>query len=125
MTSVIRAGSGLRLSLPGREVTELASAAAGGYRVTVRKVTIPPETGQSVRGPHRHDCEEVIVVVAGVGEFVSDQGPVPVGPGDIVVVSPGEAHQTRNTGRSDLESLCFFPVSDLARVTTELPVADR
>lgn len=31
----------LRLFLPGRQVAELASAAEGGYRVTVRRVTIP------------------------------------------------------------------------------------
>lgn len=66
----------------------------------------------------------MIVVVTGHGEFGCDAGSLPVGPGDVVVVSPGEPHQTRNTGASDLESLCFFPVGDLARVTTELPVAD-
>ena len=44
-----------------------------------------------------------------------------VHPGDVVVVSPGQPHRTRNTGSADLVSLCFFPVPDLAAVTTELP----
>ena len=44
-----------------------------------------------------------------------------MGPGDVIVVSPGEPHQTRNTGPGELVSLCFFPVPDLAAVTTELP----
>jgi mannose-6-phosphate isomerase-like protein (cupin superfamily) len=48
-----------------------------------------------------------------------------VGPGDVIVVSPGEPHRTRNTGSADLVSLCFFPVPDLARVTTEVPGAAR
>lgn len=122
MTSVIAAGAGRRLHLPGRTATELASAAEGGYGVTVRRVTIPPETSTSlVRGPHRHDrCEEVIVILEGTGEFIGDDTTAPVGPGDVIVVSPGMPHRTRNTGRGDLVILCFFPVPDLAAVSTEL-----
>jgi mannose-6-phosphate isomerase-like protein (cupin superfamily) len=131
MTAVIRAGAGRRLSLPGRTSVELVSAAEGGYGVTVRRVTIPPAgkaggAGQrapaAARGPHLHeDCEEVIVILEGTGEFVTDGGVTAVGPGDTVVVSPGEPHRTRNTGRTDLVSLCFFPVPDLAAVSSELP----
>jgi len=123
MTAVIRAGGGRHLSLPGRTAAELASAAEGGFGVTVRRVSIPPESpGAPPRGPHRHDgCEEVILILAGTGEFLCGQGATPVGPGDVVIVSPGEPHRTRNTGPGDLVSLCFFPVPDLARVTTELP----
>jgi len=125
VTTVIRAGGGRQLSLPGRSATELASAAEGGFGVTVRRVSIPPErAGAPARGPHRHDgCEEVILILAGTGEFVTGAGGTPVGPGDVVVVSPGEPHRTRNSGSADLVSLCFFPVPDLPRVTTELPVA--
>ncbi|GEM_PF-311487 len=134
MTAVIPAGSGRRLALPGRSAIELASAAEGGHGVTVRLVTIPPEGepgkperarpggAARPRGPHRHDgCEEVIVIQAGNGTFEAGGRAVPVGPGDVIVVSPGEPHRTRNTGTGDLVSLCFFPVPDLAAVTTELP----
>lgn len=140
MTAVIRAGAGHRLPLPGRTSVELVSAAEGGYGVTVRRVTIPPEPGHAggmagaeaggagrpgpaaARGPHLHEgCEEVIVILEGTGEFVTDDGVTAVGPGDTVVVSPGEPHRTRNTGSTDLVSLCFFPVPDLAAVSSELP----
>jgi mannose-6-phosphate isomerase-like protein (cupin superfamily) len=123
MTAVIRAGEGRRLALPGRTATELVSGAEGGYHVTVRRVTIPPAADPAgARGPHQHaGCEEVIVVLAGTGEFETAGGAVPVGPGDVVVISPGEPHRTRNTGPGDLVSLCFFGVPDLAAVTTELP----
>ena len=123
MTTVIRAGGGRQLSLSGRSVTELASAAEGGFGVTVRRVVIPPaHSGPPARGPHRHDgCEEVILILAGTGEFITGESVTPVEPGDVVVVSPGEPHRTRNTGSADLVSLCFFPVPDLPRVTTELP----
>ena len=90
--------------------------------MTVRRVTIPAEDGSGpARGPHRHDgCPEVMLIVSGAGEFTTPAGHWPVGPGDVIVVSPGEPHQTRNTGPGDLVSLCFFPVPDLAAVTSEL-----
>ena len=127
MTAVIAAGGGRRLLLPGRSATELVSAAEGGYGVTVRRVTIPPEDPAAApRGPHRHDgCTEVILILDGTGEFTADSGSWPVQPGDVIVVSPGESHRTRNTGQTDLVSLCFFPVPDLAKVTAEAGGAAR
>jgi len=125
MTTVIPAGGGRRLALPGRSAIELVSGAEGGYPVTVRQVSIPPEgavagAGAGRRGPHRHaGCTEVIVVLAGAGEFTAGTTSWPVGPGDVIVVSPGEPHLTRNTGPGELVSLCFFPIPDLAAVTTE------
>lgn len=129
MTAVIPAGAGRVLPLPGRTATELVSGAEGGYPVTVRRVSIPPgtpglsgTTGPSAtsRGPHRHEgCTEVIAILAGTGEFTAGSRSWPVGPGDLIVVSPGEPHLTRNTGPDELVSLCFFAVPDLAAVTTE------
>lgn len=130
MTAVIPAGAGRRLALPGRTAIELVSGAEGGYPVTVRQVSIPPEgeaarPGVARRGPHRHtDCTEVIVVLAGAGEFTAGPTTWSVGPGDVIVVSPGEPHLTRNTGPGELVSLCFFPVPDLAAVTTEVAGPD-
>lgn len=114
------------LALPGRTAAELVSTAEGGYGVTVRRVVIPSGTGpHAARGPHRHEgCEEVIVILSGSGEFTANDRAWPVGPGDVVVVSPGEPHRTRNTGDGDLVSLCFFAVGDLAAVTSELPAPD-
>lgn len=131
MTAVIRAGGGRQLALPGRTATELVSGTEGGYPVTVRRVSIPPEraaagSGAARRGPHRHvGCTEVIVVLAGTGEFTAGTASWPVGPGDVIVVSPGEPHLTQNTGPEELVSLCFFPVTDLAAVTTEAGGAPR
>ena len=121
MTAVIAAGQGRALDLPGRSAVELISGAEGGYDVTVRRVTVPAEGGSGpARGPHRHDGgPEGILIVSGAGEFTTPSRAWPVGPGDVIVVSPGEPHQTRNTGPGDLVSLCFFPVPDLAAVTSE------
>lgn len=122
MTRVIPSGAGHQLALPGRSAVELVPGPAGEGQVTLRKVTIPPERGRAPgRGPHRHGCEEVMVVLAGAGTFTSEGQPAAVSSGDVIVVSPGEPHQTRNTGDSDLVMLCFFPVGDLQRVTVESP----
>jgi quercetin dioxygenase-like cupin family protein len=123
MTAVIWAGAGRVLRLPGRTATELVSGAEGGYPVTVRRVSIPAQNAEPAaarRSPHRHaGCTEVIAVLAGTGEFTAGTDSWPVGPGDVIVVSPGEPHLTRNTGPGELVTLCFFPVPDLAAVTTE------
>jgi quercetin dioxygenase-like cupin family protein len=115
MTAVIRPGQGRLLTLPGRTATELISAAAGGYDVTVRRVVIPP--GGAPRGQHVHpDCTEIILVMAGDGEFASGDESWPARPGDVIVVSPGQPHRTSNTGGGDLVLCCFFPVPVLTTV---------
>ncbi len=117
MTAVIRPGEGTVLTLPGRTATELVSAAQGGYDVTVRRVVIPPEDSAGARGPHVHpDCPEAIVVQAGQGEFTAGDRAWPASPGDVLVVSAGQPHRTRNTGAEDLVLFCFFPVPVLTTV---------
>ncbi|MBV9451662.1 MAG: cupin domain-containing protein [Streptosporangiaceae bacterium] len=121
MTAVIRPEQGRMLPLPGRTATELVSAAEGGHDVTVRRVVIPPERPSvTPRGPHVHpDCTEVMLVLAGSGEFTAGDRSWPAGPGDVIVVSPGQPHRTRNTGPDDLVLCCVFPVPEL--VTVEDP----
>lgn len=122
MTAVIRPGGGRELQLPGRTATELTSAAGGGQDdVTVRRVVIPPERAPGPsRGPHAHpDCAEVILVLAGRGEFTAGDRAWPAGPGDVLVVSPGEPHRTRNTSDEDMVLFCVFPAG--AVVTVEEP----
>jgi quercetin dioxygenase-like cupin family protein len=120
VTAVLRPGAGQVLALPGRTATELASAAAGGYDVTVRQVVIPP--GGAPRGQHTHpDCTEVMLVLAGEGEFAAGDASWPAGQGDVIVVSPGQPHRTRNTGSGDLVLCCFFPVPAITTIEGPLP----
>ncbi len=120
MTDVIPAGGGRVLALPGRSAVELVSGAEGGYDVTVRRVAIPPEDGSGppapaparrVPGGHADRL--------GGGRVHYAVPDLAGGTGDVIVVSPGELHLTRNHGPGDLVSLCFFPVPDLAAVTSE------
>ena len=39
-------------------------------------------------------------------------GEYPVEAGDTILVPAGELHVTRNTGKTPLRMLCFFPTSD-------------
>jgi len=121
MTDVIGVGRGRRLILPGRSVLELASGSEGGYACTVRRVTIPPETAAPQRGPHRHaGHEEVMTILSGVGELRAGDEVWAVAPGDVIVVSAGVLHRTRNTGSVDLVMLCVLPVADVGAITEEL-----
>jgi mannose-6-phosphate isomerase-like protein (cupin superfamily) len=79
-----------------------------------------PRPGEKSRGPHLHrDFEECIYVLSGQGTMHAESGQYPAGPGDILLVPPGEKHMTVNTGREPLVLLCFFPVPDVAAGTTE------
>ena len=70
-------------------------------RVLIRAGTIPHVTqlatsrippGASIT-PHRHaDMFEVFEVVAGTGCMRVDEAVFPIGPGDCIVVEPGEEH---------------------------------
>lgn len=118
MARVLKAGEGTRLDLPGRAATEIAGAGAGTASTTVRIVEIAP--GPSSRGPHVHDgFEEVIHVLEGHGRFRADSGATEIGPGDTVIVPPGERHATENTGEGTLRLVCAFPVADIRPGTRE------
>lgn len=121
MAYVVRPEEGRRLGLPGRSAREIVGG--GADRMTVRWVEIAPNKDEGMRrGPHVHaDFPEAIYVLAGTGVTECDSGPLSIGAGDCVVISPGELHVTRNTGADPLHLLCFFPVSDIAPGTREFP----
>ena len=118
---IVRAADARRLDLPGRTSYEIASGAHGGASFTFRRVEIPvAATTEAPRGQHRHrDFEECIHVLSGRGLATSASGDVEVGPGDTIVMPPGEFHATRNIGAEPLVLLCFFPVPDVRGGTEE------
>jgi mannose-6-phosphate isomerase-like protein (cupin superfamily) len=90
------------------------------YRRTIKHLHTPWGTGatylwmgmseippSSESNPHIHaEQEESFFVHSGHGEVVVDGVAVPVRPGSLVVIAPGELHQLRNTGDSVLRVLC-------------------
>ncbi len=121
MARVCTQADALRLGLPGRTALELVSGRTGARSVTLRLAEIPPQQrGVPPRGPHRHrDCEECIFVLSGTGQTIADSGEYTLNPGDTILIPPGENHVTRNTGRTPLLLLCFYPVADVIPGTVE------
>jgi mannose-6-phosphate isomerase-like protein (cupin superfamily) len=58
-------------------------------------------------------------VLRGTGVNHSESGQIPIKPGDIVLIPANEKHMTVNTGTEPLVLLCFFPVPDVTKGTTE------
>lgn len=114
MARVISLDAARELGLPGRISREIVSAAEGSAAVTLRHVEIPPATEGATREPHSHsDSEECIYVLSGSGVFWTNGAEQRVGPGDTILVPPGEPHYTRNAGDDPLVLLCFFPTASL------------
>ena len=111
MAQKIKAGNADRLLLPGRVSHQIASAGAGADNICVRLVEIEPEHQETFkRNRHYHpDVEECIYVLEGEGCTHADTGEYSMSVGDTLIMPPNEHHVTRNTGRSILKLLCFFP----------------
>lgn len=120
MVRLLKQADAKMLDLPGRRSREAVSGALGS-RMSFRIVEIAPrQPGDKARGPHLHrDFEECIYVLSGHGTMHAESGEYPAGPGDILLVPPGEKHMTVNTGSEPLRLLCFFPVPDVTTGTTE------
>ena len=120
MARLLKQSEAKRLGLPGRTSLEPVSGEIGS-RVTFRIAEIAvPKSGDAPRGPHLHNgYEECIYVLRGAGVTHCESGEIPIKPGDIVLIPPGEKHMTRNTGDEPLVLLCFFPKPDVGNTTTE------
>jgi len=116
MARVLTQAQAKNLGLPGRKSLEIVSGEKGSRAVTLRLVEIAvPRAGDKPRGRHFHsDTEECIYVLSGEGRTESESGDHRLKAGDTILIPAGEPHVTRNTGRSPLVLLCFFPT---ARVT--------
>lgn len=68
--------------------------------------------------PHRHDCDEVVVVLAGSGILLIDGDTLPFGPGDTLVLPAGRDHQIVNNGDREVVTVAAFAASP---VVTALP----
>lgn len=55
--------------------------------------------------PHRHDCEEVVLVQAGEGTLIMHDRRQTFRAGDTLIVPPNELHQILNTGAQPLQLL--------------------
>lgn len=121
MARVFRPGDARPLNLAGRSSSEIVSRATGARAVTLRLVEIPvARPDDRPRQPHSHaGIEECIFVLSGRGTTYAEGSEYALGPGDTILLEPGERHVTRNTGSEPLVLLCFYPSADVASVTKE------
>lgn len=100
-------------SLPGIEHTTLACAALGTGHLSLWRQTLAPGAATP---PHRHDCEEVVLVEAGNGRLLIDGGVVEFGADSTLVLPAGRDHQLVNHGDAPLRLLAVFPSTPVATV---------
>jgi mannose-6-phosphate isomerase-like protein (cupin superfamily) len=96
------------LDLPGLKHQTLASHAGGIKSFEVWRQSLGPGAGTPV---HRHDCEEVIVVTAGVGVMRYAGTETLCTVGTVLLCQPNELHQIVNTGNEDLQLYGILAIS--------------
>jgi quercetin dioxygenase-like cupin family protein len=100
-------------SIPGIIHRTLAGEAEGLQHLSVWQQTMDPGAATP---PHRHSCEEVVLVTRGRGEVHIDGAVLPIVAGKTLVIPPNVDHQIFNTGDGPLDTTAVFS-------TTPVPVA--
>lgn len=100
-----------KAELPGIEHLTLAGKAEGLSRLSVWRQSMAPGCSTP---PHKHDCEEVVLVVEGSGELHIGGKKIPFGPDTTLVLPPNVAHQIFNTGALPLKTLAAFSATPVA-----------
>lgn len=104
--------------IPGVSHATWAGHDDGLTQLSVWRQTLAPGAATP---PHRHDCDEVVMCTAGVGE-VHSEGRVQCFGADQTVVLPRDVdHQLFNVGDRPLELLAVFGATPVA---TFLPHGD-
>jgi mannose-6-phosphate isomerase-like protein (cupin superfamily) len=94
--------------LPGLEHVTLAGSGDGLSKLSVWRQSIAPG---GATPPHRHDCEEVILVSGGRGELHIEGEVVSFDGDSTLIVPPNALHQVCNAGDTPLETTGIFSVS--------------
>ena len=101
--------------LPGLAHRTLAGPEHGLRALEVWSQSIAPG---SATPPHRHDCEEVVIVLDGEGTLLMRGEETTFGRGDTVILPVNEVHQIVNNGSHPLRLVAAF---GMAPVRVELP----
>ncbi len=97
-----------RSTMPGLSHETLAGSANGLEKLSIWRQTI--EAGAATP-PHRHDCEEVVVVSTGNGELHIDGNVHRFGPDSTLVIPANVDHQIVNAGTTPLRLLAALSTS--------------
>lgn len=95
-------------ALPGLSHRTLAGGANGLRSLSVWSQTIDPGAATP---PHRHDCEEVVIVSAGCGELHLNGRVQHFGPNSTIVLPANIEHQIVNSGSEPLRILAALSMT--------------
>ena len=102
-------------AIPGIRHSTWAAAAEGLSQLSVWRQTLAPGAASP---PHRHDCDEVVMCLAGHGEVHSRGRVQRFGAETTLALPKGEVHQLFNVGDEPLQLLAVLAATP---VHTELP----
>lgn len=97
-----------RAALPGIEHVTLAGSENGLTSLSIWKQSIAPG---GATPPHRHDCEEVVLVQGGSGELHLEGEVKRFGADTTLVVPRNALHQIINIGEDSLQLIGVFAAS--------------
>lgn len=90
------------------------------FQLVVMSIPFNGEVGQET---HKN-VEQILYFQSGTGEAILDGVVTPVGPGDVVIVTPGTEHNFRNTGTVPLQIFTTYAPSNHIDGTIEQTKAD-
>lgn len=117
---VVSAASRPIKDLPGRTLRWVADRAVGTTATAALENYLP--AGGFVPA-HRHEVEELLVCLAGRGEFHIDERMHSFCEGDTVIIPARRVHSFRNVGDGRMRVLAIFPTAE-PDVTWEDPLYD-
>lgn len=94
-----------RHGIPGIVNQTLANADTGLKHLSMWRNVMEPG---SATPPHRHDCEEVVLVLSGSGRVRLGDQALDFGPDSTLVIPAGVDHQIFNTGAEPLVAVAAF-----------------
>ena len=102
----------------GCHVRWLISEQGGAPNFAMRQFEVEPG-GHTPR--HSHPYEHEVFVLEGQGEVFEGETPHAIKQGDVILVTPDEVHQFRNTGQQPLKFLCLVPNDATKKTVTVAP----
>ena len=102
----------------GCQVRWLLSEGDGTPNFAMRQFEVAPG-GYTPR--HSHPYEHEVYVLAGEGVVYEGDAPHALKAGDVILVTPDEVHQFKNTGTESLKFLCLIPNDATKKTVTVAP----
>ncbi len=108
IASIPVAGLGWGIVVVSAQETVLLETELAGIKGQEGIVTIHPDIapGSATSGKHSHPGDQFVYVLEGYGTLeVEGKSPVPLKPGVVYHVAPGEVHEVKNSGSGALEGV--------------------